>query len=309
MRRSATSCLASGRVSAGLVGAILGIGFLGCRIHPGANHLLFVTRTNSGFDADTIPPVIEISLASRFEGVLAPTFERSQTIPVVASFRGAGLKGANGLPSLGTLFAAGPAAMAATDANTGDPSEYERSSEIQLTQPPRFDTKSKRLFGSGEAPPMWFGTATSFGLELEFWGPGVFPAPQSVHLGYRRKEMLVAPLTLEKPQGDGQPYIVRTPSVFVFVNAEGAPSDVPSKVESVCQATNRRAQRDTISVQFFATGLAATRIAARPDVRHLIFRDFIQQYERSLATLKALELKKLELKRALNSAAVAPNGS
>lgn len=37
----------------------------GCRIHVGRNHLFLVRRMNRGFDADTLPPVVEVSAFMR----------------------------------------------------------------------------------------------------------------------------------------------------------------------------------------------------------------------------------------------------
>ncbi len=54
---------------------LFGVGFLmpgmGCTVHVGANRLFLVTRMKSGFDADTLPTVVELSAFSRFAGVCA----------------------------------------------------------------------------------------------------------------------------------------------------------------------------------------------------------------------------------------------
>src|SRR5262245_57749866 len=63
-----------------LLPALLG----GCAL--GYNSMLFVTKSNIGLDVDTRPPTAEISIARR-EGVIAPTFEKGQKPPVLASFR------------------------------------------------------------------------------------------------------------------------------------------------------------------------------------------------------------------------------
>lgn len=47
-----------------LFGVVFLVAGVGCRVHVGANHLFLVTRMNSGFDADTLPPVIELSVRS-----------------------------------------------------------------------------------------------------------------------------------------------------------------------------------------------------------------------------------------------------
>ncbi len=272
----------------------------GCRIHPGSNHLLLVTRSNSGFDADTVPTVIELSLFGRFDGVHAPSFEDAQTPPVVTSFqREKGL-----WAPTGAIFAAGPAALAiasyAPDARgrtNGDPlgvleERYNELSEIELSQPPQFDNPSKRLFAAGEAPPMWFATAESLGFELEFFGPSFPPLLQSVHAGYRRKEFLATPLSISEEQGRDPPFIVRTPSVLALVNvfnvadaesvekkaetelpAGDSPREAPKARKD--GARTRRDKRAAQRVQLFATGRAATRLAAHPRVRRLFLRPLV----------------------------------
>jgi len=55
----------------------------GCGI--GYNKTLFFTKTNVGLDVDSSPPTAEVTIGRR-EGVIAPTFERGQTPPVLASF-------------------------------------------------------------------------------------------------------------------------------------------------------------------------------------------------------------------------------
>ena len=282
------------------------LSLFGCRIHIGANHLFFVTRMNRGFDADTLPPVIEISAHSRFEGVVAPTFEDGQIPPVVASFREQE-HGATGiLPNLGTVFAAGPAAVAAADNDRTDATideavdRYNKVSEIRLREEPVFGQAEQQLFRPGEAPPMWFGTAFSIGFELEFYGPSVPPIPQSVHLGLRRKEFLLTPLMLRVDPGSDRPYIVRTPSVLALVHAT---ADTGSNDTSNDKGETTRSKGATTTVQFFATGKAATKIATRKEVRHLLLRDLIAGYHRSHVRIKELEKQLAELERDIQQAA------
>lgn len=105
----------------------------GCRIHPGTNHLLLVTKANSGLDMDTLPATVELSAFGRFDGVHGPTFENAQALPVVTAFqRGEG--SVESWPYAGALFAAGPAAMAVAlgDGKSPDvskPLEYAKEQE------------------------------------------------------------------------------------------------------------------------------------------------------------------------------------
>ena len=263
---------------------------LGCRVHIGANHLFLVTRMNSGFDADTLPPVVELSLFSRFDGVHAPSFEEAQTIPVVTSFRRGGGPSSGGWLYSGALFAAGaPAlAIASLGLDVGNPTKeefdsaaqtWEELTEIELSAPPTFDDANKNLFGPGEAPPLWFGTSESIGLEFEFYGPSVPPFLQSVHVGFRRKEFLIAPLGLSKrDDGSKRPYVVHTPSVLAIVNA--VPSDAAASGRDCgCGKRSRRCRRKPGRIHLFATGKAAVRIAAQKGVRKEFLRGLVEQDE------------------------------
>ena len=257
-----------------LLPVILLTGLLGCRVHVGANHLFLVTRMNSGFDADTLPPVVELSLFSRFDGVHAPSFEDAQTVPVVTSFRRGGDASSGGWLYSGALFAAGAPALAI--ASPGMKLElYEDLSKINLSMPPIFDDPNKNLFMKGEAPPMWFGTGESIGLEFEFYGPSVPPFPQSVHAGFRRKEFLIAPLAMSKDDDGGkQPYIVHTPSILAIVNA--APSvGASAHRDCACKKSTHRCRRRPQRIQLFATGQAALRIAAQPGVSKLFLEGLV----------------------------------
>ncbi|MEK6674423.1 MAG: hypothetical protein AABZ47_02070 [Planctomycetota bacterium] len=250
---------------------------IGCRVHLGANHLFLVTRANSGIDIDTLPAVVEASVFSRFDGVHAPTFERAQTIPVVTIFQ----RGMDGSwPITGALFASGPAAIAVATLSgnaTVPPSrekfdqfleEIEQISDIELSEPPKFWNKGKQLFKPGEAPPFWFGVSESVGMEFEFYGPSVPPLPQSFHAGFRRKEFLVTPLSLSEDKGRELPYVVHTPSNLAIVNMSASVAG-----SGHCKCRRR--------VQFFATGKAALRLAARPDVWKLFNQNFVDAADES----------------------------
>lgn len=242
----------------------------GCGI--GYNSVLFITVSNAGFQADTAPPVVEVGI-SRFEGVVAPAFEGGQTPPVFASF-GQKAKGTKD-PTItsGSIFAAGPAAVAATVpahlSVTGQESAmpperllkaYEEAASLLLSEEPRYKgddrqvsvVSRKSLLAPGEAAPMWFGVTESAGLMLELFGPNFIPAPQSLHVGYRRKEFLYAPLTIERvSDSEGKlQYRVRILSILALVNL---------------QEPSRR-------MNYFATGTAATQMAAQNVIRDLVTR-------------------------------------
>lgn len=272
---------------------------MACRVHPGANHLLLTTRMNSGFDADVLPPLVEVSAFSRFDGVHGPTFERAQTIPVVTSFRRGGGDGGDWPPYTGTVFAAGAPAMAIADGVRSHPSEsladpcekspadcaarlrqleteYDSDSLIQLSELPKFPDGNMQLFGPGEAPPMWFGSDESMGLQLEFMGPSFVPLPQSVHAGYRRKEFLLTPLRIDVHKGiQKEAFEVRSPAVLaavgIVVNGGRGEGDHERRCACSARVKPRR-------VQFFATGKAATRMAVTEErVRNKFLEGLVQE--------------------------------
>ncbi|MGD2108859.1 MAG: hypothetical protein PVI86_05645 [Phycisphaerae bacterium] len=285
----------------------------GCRIHPGTNHLLLVARSNSGFDADTVPTVVELSLMGRYDGIHAPSFEEAQTPPVVTS-----LRRQKGLwPPMGAIFAAGPAALGVASGTNAESAGLGRSeeavaaavqrceqlSEIELMQPPKVHHPSQRLFRPGDVPPVSFSTSRSIGVELEFLAPRSPPVLQSVHAGIRRKELLATPLSISEQPNRDRPFVVRTPSVLALVNVPGDEnSRHPASAEegsadrtaddttaagtvpkATIESSNANADLDTeqtgrhklTRIQFFATGRAATRLATDPRVRRVFLEPLV----------------------------------
>ena len=88
--------------------AIILIMLDGCAI--GYDTLMFVSKTNAGFEIDTQPPSIQVSI-DRLESVVAPSYEEGKTPPVLGSFQ---FNGSGGLlaTGMGSAFAAGDAAFA-----------------------------------------------------------------------------------------------------------------------------------------------------------------------------------------------------
>lgn len=233
----------------------------GCRL--GYDTLLFTTRTNVGLDVDSKPPTAELSI-SRVEGVLAPTFEQGKTPPVLASFR----YGQGGLFSsrIGSTFAAGDAAtvmaglykeptppnkatgLDAIDSPTGTSTD-KLDSALRLSVKPM--PNGRDLLQPGEVRPVFFGTTTTFGLKVGWSGmTGQFP--DSLSLGYKRKELAIAPVTYKAA---GENHLVETPSLLATVD-----------VDSTITGPNDEKTRLTY-LQFFATGRAATALALEQDVR------------------------------------------
>lgn len=114
----------------------------GCAI--GYDTMMFVSKTNAGFEVDTQPPSFQVSL-DRLEAVVAPSYEGGQTPPVLASFQA---KGTGGLLSvgLGSAFAAGDAATAIAVLYSSGGSQLRRWNQT-ADRSKRVDIQQKGLGG------------------------------------------------------------------------------------------------------------------------------------------------------------------
>ena len=260
----------------------------------GYNHTLFMTKSNAGLDIDSAPPTVEVNI-SRKEAVVAPAFEGGQTPPVIASFGsdvGSGAGAGRFFFGVNQTFAGGDAALTLGTLYE-DPREPTGSEEnlkkdfdstLKLSEMPRANQSSsaiKRfLFGlpePGEVRPFVFGTDSQLGIKVGWNGVGG-PYPDTLKIGYNRKEFAFAPVTLQKDTTPGvtKPYAVRMPSFLATVdsNVTGA---------------------DNVKVgwmQYFATGAAADQLAREPAVRAAMIArsDPAQDAEIKDVQLRAQEL-------------------
>lgn len=231
----------------------------------GYNRVAFATKSNVGLDYDTKPlPTLQLNIG-RKEIAVTPTFEGGGTPPLLASF-GANPEGnAAGRFSFGIdqTFSGGDAAMVmatliGSDYNprmaaNGQPTNASADTVVLYDSA---ITVSGVPTGRGtpyttNATPFIFATDTSFGAKVS-WSGAASTVPDSVHIGFRRKEGALAPVFASPSPNDSTKTVVRIPSFLATV--EGA-----SVVEGT---TNKYGAR-----QFFATGKAATRLAMQPDVR------------------------------------------
>lgn len=248
---------AAARVSALVLASMMQAG---CAI--GYNSVLFTTKSNVGVDVDAKPPTAEVSVARR-EGVIAPTFEKGQTPPVMASFR-IDSKGLIGMfTDVSSTFAGGDAAATMSrlygdpDANVG------QDSTLCLTQRPAPKVLGNEISfpGQGDVEPFVFGTDTSLGFKLA-WSGLTAQFPDTVKFGYNRKEFAFAPVFgSEEASGTtcgqaGGKYSVKVPSFMATVDS---------------YAKAKSPQDSGIGwLQYFATGTAATNLALRKDVRKVM---------------------------------------
>lgn len=236
--------------------------FSGC---AGRNHILFMTKSNVGLDFDAKPPTLEIT-ASRKEAVIAPTFEGGQTPPVAASFKpraGTGSGLANFFLGVDQTFTGGDAAvaMAALYAAPAAPAAESRTnydSAIKLTQPPRYTGIFRGVPGPGQTRPFIFGTDTSFGLKVAWSGAGG-QVPDTVRLGFNRKEFAWAPVLLTTSAG-----VTNATTTNLTTYAVKAPSFLAT-IQSQIGVSNQNG--GIKALQYFASGEAATLLALQPAVR------------------------------------------
>jgi len=240
--------------------AILGVQLVavsGCAI--GYNTVLFVTKSNIGVDVDSKPPTVEISLARR-EGVIGPTFEGGQKPPVLASFR-YNVKGVFGLFSnVSSTFAGGDAAATMSKLFGGDDSQQAEDSAICLSKKPQPSVFGQAISfpSTGDVRPFVFGTDTTVGLKVA-WSGLTAQFPDSLKFGYNRKEFALAPVFgSEKACGSGGQYLVAVPSFLATVDSSTTAKDP--------------AGTGLDHLQYFATGVAATNLSLRRDVRLVMLK-------------------------------------
>jgi hypothetical protein len=186
------------------------------------DRVIFVTKTSIGIDADTTPPTVSIAY-DRTDGYFGPRYDSGAVPPVVSSIK---TDLAIFAPKIRQVYATGNAAM------------------LVLTDPPPQEVEKLEL--TGKKKTMFFGTSTTVGLKLGFDASGV---PESILLGYKRKEISVIPLgTKTKKNGNGEDVEIDT---------------YPSVIASIDMRVRSASLDDTSLAlsQFFATGNAADELA------------------------------------------------
>ena len=231
----------------------------------GYDRILLATKTNVGIDIDSTPPTAEITIARR-ELAIQPTFpdhtddDNSLAFPLLASF---GLQGSMFNTKITAHFAGGDAAVLLVRDEKG----IDVKSAVCLDEEPKFSKGMIRSiweFFAGDSKdeprPFFFATDTAFGVKVA-WSGTAGPYPDTLKLGYNRKEFASAPIFVETgcsndSSAGADVYQVRTPSFYA----------------SIDNGTNWNAFNDENPrkhVQFFATGKAASEYASRPYVRRI----------------------------------------
>ncbi len=200
-----------------------------------------------------------------------PTFEGGQVLPVMASFSTQSSTPFSGfLFGVGSTFSTGDAAYIM--ANLYDALDKPDQGNLAISVPqvkleaypyknarPKKDRKLLNFLEVGEVRPILFGTDTVLGLKVS-WSGATASYPSSVTLGFRRKEATWAPITLANISAADSQYnfAVGIPSLLATLDMNVAiPGSAP-------HATLK-------SLQYFATGEAASRLARHYGVRRAMF--------------------------------------
>lgn len=233
----------------------------GCSL--GKDNIIFVTKTSLGVDVDSKPPTLDIGF-DRKEGTIAPVLGEGQVLPVMGSFATD-----TGIISqaLGQSFATGQASILMSQylGSLAGPDVDAVIGDDAINTVAFIDDvdERKRYF---------FGTDTSFGFRVNF-GLETGGYPDSVSLGYKRKEVAYVPLISAESNGED---VLALPSLIATAGLNTV-TTTPGKTRLMYS-------------QFFGTGAAANYLAAQPGIRAAMAARIVPEAEeQSEAVL--LELK------------------
>jgi hypothetical protein len=231
---------------------------------PGYNSVLFTTRSNLGFSYDTAPPSLEVA-SSRYEGVLMPTFEGGQTLPVMASFSSGAGGFRNFFWGVKSAFATGDVAFTMSYLYEDDtlamgvPVPYEPVTLMQIPTPTPFGCKVKYI-EPGKARPVRFGTDTILGIKIK-WEGQTAQFPSSANIGFKRKEGAWAPISV----GNNRITDPNNPNNITKKPYEADVASLLATIDTDVTAPDTSARLRYL--QYFATGSAANNLARRRAVR------------------------------------------
>lgn len=292
----------------------------------GADRVLFMTKTNVGLDIDTKPATAEITIARR-ELAIQPTYPISHGIktesppketpqknmytdeelglPLLAAF---GMQGNFLNPHITGHFAGGDAAylLAKEDVNESASQIINPDTTLCLQDKPSDSRNwlSKLITNEEEykkeARQFYFATDTSYGLKVA-WSGTAGPYPDSLKLGYNRKEFASPPIFIDEGCTKGRiGWTVKLPSFYASIDNESGfkifDGDFKENLKEIFNVWSG----STNHVQFFATGSAATEFAKRESVRQIAFANMAP----NAANLETLEINKdsfLEIEKAFQT--------
>jgi len=216
----------------------------------GRENVLFATNSSIGLDLDTKPPAASLAF-SRQEGSVAPVTEKGEVLPLMSSFAGGtGLFGTIFGSNVSQSFAVGNAAWVmsryVSDLETNAAEDVAPESDLFTS------AASSAVKGSLEdSKSYFFATDTTLGLKVGFSPAGASAWPDSLAFGWKRKELAFAPV--REIGTDGNEEIVVAPLIATTDASAGSEQGGDTSIEVT---------------QLYATGHAATLLAADPHVRY-----------------------------------------
>jgi hypothetical protein len=251
------------RLSFLLSATLFGTSLAGC---ADPNRVTFVTMTNIAIDADATTQSASIGY-DRYEGYVGPAYESGAVPPIVAKIK-SNLSVLN--PEVHQFYATGQAAILATC--QGGKATDEQPPAPTTGQPEEEGTKCPELPKprlSGNKRIMFFGTGSVIGLKVRWAGN----APESVTLGYKRKEFSTLPIgRIAQPDGTGTS------------GAAAGEDSYGSVLASLDMGTQVVAPiNPKLSLgQFFATGDAAENLANKKVIRDAVRKELAASTAQSL---------------------------
>jgi hypothetical protein len=268
-----------------------------------ADRVFLVTKTNVGLDIDNKPPTAEITISRKeiaiqpiypvsycdlknqdqskkpdcvLPDILEPKTENQELgLPLLAAF---GLQGHFLNPHITGHFAGGEAAHNLAVEKTDNNGNDNPNSEICLQRPP-IDSRNflARFWESEEdyrkrQQNFYFATDTSYGLKVG-WSGTSGPYPDTLKLGYNRKEYASPPIFFNKGcVNNSNGWSVKLPSFYASIDNSsgwGGKNGILENIKEVFNPWSAKLEH----VQFFATGTAATEFSKREQVRQVAFQN------------------------------------
>lgn len=239
------------------------LNLVGCA--TGKDSVLFVTKTSLAIDVDTNPPTFDVGYG-RYEGSIAPVVEDGQVLPLLSSISAdAGISSSVFGSGVTQNFGVGNAAIIMSQ-YLGSPSNPAENSMTDfntiIASPAKVNGKTttgRRYF---------FGTKTTVGFTTSFAAERSF-SPDSISLGYKRKEFAYVPIRQNWSQGSET-------------------LSIPSMLATAGTSSNAGISKSGFSVsQFYATGQAANYLAAHPTIRNSVISKIIGDDDVALKLEKA----------------------
>ncbi|MEJ6077624.1 hypothetical protein MT391_03605 [Vibrio sp. 1-Bac 57] len=238
----------------------------GCSL--GKDSILFVTKTSVAIDVDTNPLTFDVGYG-RYEGSIAPVAEDGEILPLLASVNAKSTISSDVFGAgVSQNFGVGNAAVIMTQylGSESNPIDNESVDFSELISKPasikgKINDNTRRYF---------FGTKTTLGFTTSF-APERGYMPDSITLGYKRKELAYVPIKQ---------------------NLTAGTLSIPSMIATTGNSENAGINESGFSIsQFYATGKAASYLAANPTIRNSVITKIIGDDEVSEKLIEAAEKK------------------